>query len=466
MSNIYTKEQLEKRGWTDEKIKILLHNPYKEESKIGWNKKQIRKVEKYDEYINFTGEKKYLHRKEMILERQKDMTLHAIAELKSLEPTVDNHNCLIKNKESYKDKNGIFPMKIVHYPKDKEFDKHGTFKMFTDGCLKVVGNDTFVTCGGWIKNDKEEIVVEFAKELNAKEMNNAYDFEIFGIMTGISLARELDLKNIKCFTDSSGEAKILSMAIGGFTQDRMLDLPEIYLPIIENFKYLNAEIFFIPREYNQHADNLTKVHMNIHKENEKKVLNEQKKKIMDEGFSYTMGEKPVYFIHPKLETKPDFESLMENTKWSLYTTYDPSNKKYSNFLIDNKTQEFHLLSKVRRFDIVSRNYENLSAEDRKIKSSKPDSANLLNLMQCLDKLRDLKQLSIMNISSGFRATLENTVPIREKVKEEYFSFHREINYFDKIYTSDISPEIGRKIKKYISSTSAEEKKEKNQSLNL
>jgi ribonuclease HI len=462
MSNIYTKEQLEKRGWTDEKIEVLLYKPYTEGDKTGWNRKQIRKIEKYDEYINFTGAKDYLHRREMILERQQDMTLHAIAEFKNLEPTIDNHNCLIKNTDSYKDENGNFPMEIVHYTKDKDFDKHGTFKMFTDGCLKVVGNETFVTCGGWIKNSKEEIVVEFARELNAKEMNSAYDFEIFGIMTGIALAKELELKNIKCFTDSSGEAKILSLAIGGFTQDRMLDLPEVYLPVIENFKSLNAEIFFIPREYNQHADDLTKVHMNIHKENEKKVLNEQKQQIMAEGFSYTMGEKPVYFIHPKLEVTPDFESLKDNTKWSLYTTYDPNNKKYSNFLIDNKTQEFHLLSKVRKFDVVEHHYEGLTSEDRQNKNSTPDSANLFNLIECLQQLRDLKELSVMNISSGFRATLENIVPIREKTKEEYFAFHKEINNFDKIYTSDISPEIGRKIKKYLSSVAQEEKEQKKQ----
>lgn len=460
MSNIYTKEQLEKRGWTEEKIEVLLYKPYKEVDEIGWNRKQIRKIEKYDEYIKFTGEKNYLHRREMILERQQDMTLHAISEFKSLEPTIDNHNCLIKNKDLYKNEDGNFPMEIVHYTKDKNFDKYDTFKMFTDGCLKVVGNETFVTCGGWIKNSKEEIVVEFARELNAKEMNSAYDFEIFGIMTGIALAKELDLKNIKCFTDSSGEAKILSLAIGGFTQDRMLDLPEIYLPVIEDFKSLNAEIFFIPREYNQHADDLTKGHMNIHKENEKKVLNEQKQQILSEGFSYTMGDKPVYFIHPNLEAKPDYESLKDKTQWSLYTTYDPNHKKYTNFLIHNKTQEFHVLSKNRKFDVVEHHYENLNNEERQSKNSTPDSANLFNLMRCLEQLKDLKTLSVMNISSGFRATLENIVPIREKIKEEYFAFHRQLNEFDKIYSSDISPEIGRKIKKYLSSIAQEEKEQK------
>ena len=54
MSNIYTKEQLEKRGWTEEKIEVLLYKPYKEVDEIGWNRKQIRKIEKYDEYIKFT----------------------------------------------------------------------------------------------------------------------------------------------------------------------------------------------------------------------------------------------------------------------------------------------------------------------------------------------------------------------------------------------------------------------------
>lgn len=50
MSNIYTKEQL---------------------IKIGWNRKQIRKIEKYNEYINFTGTESYVEKKNQLLQGKK-----------------------------------------------------------------------------------------------------------------------------------------------------------------------------------------------------------------------------------------------------------------------------------------------------------------------------------------------------------------------------------------------------------
>lgn len=453
MSNIYTKEQLIKRGWNDEKIEVLLHKPYHETpEKIGWNRKQIRKIEKYDEYINFTGGEAYAERKDLIIARQKELTSQAIIDLKSIKPTTENHKCLISHVDDYRDENGVLPNELVHFPLGCEFEKDDSFKMFTDGCLKVVGTDTFVSCGGWIKNSNNEIVMEFAKEFDATLMNSAYDFEIFGISTGMNIVKELGLTKIKCYTDSSGEAKILSLAIGGFTQERMLDLPEIYLPLIEILKKLNAEIAFIPREYNEHADELTKIHMMAHREKEKKMLEEQKNQALKRGFDYDLSERTLYFIHPKIEVNTKFEEMQEKTQWILYGKYYKAAKKYYNFLINTQSEEFHVISKINKKTLGKFYGDEVSNKQKEHRLSNTDTAGLLNLSLCLDSLNDLKNISIANISAGFKVTLENIVPIREKFKPEYFEFHKKLNNFDKVFSGEIPINLQKKIDLFVNTS--------------
>ena len=231
MSDILTQEQLKKRGWNPEKIIFFLGSPYGDLIK-GWNKNKVKKVEKLREYHAFESIELYENKEKELILSQAQLTQDAISFLSGNKVTKNNHNCLLDNLQSYK-KDKRFIEEIIHFPQNQDFDKKDDFKLFTDGCLKVVGNKTFVSCAGWIQNSKGQVIAEFAKELDPEKMRNAYNFEIFGISFGLEVVKKLGLENIQCLTDSAGEAKIISEYLAGFTPNRVIEMPEIYNPVLK-----------------------------------------------------------------------------------------------------------------------------------------------------------------------------------------------------------------------------------------
>ena len=95
-------------------------------------------------------------------------------------------------------------------------------------------------------------------------------------------------------------------------------------------------------------------------------------------------------------------------------------------------------------EVSNRQKENMLASN--------DTAGLLNLSLCLESLQDLKSLSIANISIGFKVTLENTIPIREKLKPEYFQFHKKLNNFNKVFIGEIPIALQKKIDLFVNTS--------------
>jgi len=261
----------------------------------------------------------------------------------------------------------------------------------------------------------------------------------------LSIAKSLGLKNLQCYTDSSGEAKILALAKAGFSQERSIDLPQIYTPIIEDMKELNAQICYIPREYNSYADKLTKVHMIPYEEKANALKEQQQLAIKNGTFEYDYSNNNIYFYHPKIN-KVDYNP--DNAKWCLYS-YIPE-KIYYNFLINTQTNEYFLISKEDTKEQL-KVFKDLPDNERHAKSSSTDVKALLNLNRCLDQIKDMdiKDLTIRQISPGFNVILENIIPIKSNVKSEMYEFHKKANSFDNLYVSEIPKELVQEIKKHM-----------------
>ena len=466
MSDIFTQEQLNERGWDIGKIKFFLGSPYGNLIK-GWNKKKVKKVEKLREYHVFESIELYENKQKELISTQKQLTTDAISFLSSNKVTKNNHNCLLDNLENYK-KEGRFVEEIIHFPQKQQFDKKDEFKIFTDGCLKVVGNKTFVSCAGWIQNSKGEVVAEFAKELDPEKMRNAYNFEIFGISFGLEIVKKLGLENIHCLTDSSGEAQIISEYLAGFTPNRVLELPEIYTPVLKTLEEIKGKICFIPREFNSHADELTKIHMKFYKEQQKEKINQAKQKFIKNGFSYDFQKGTHYFIHEKSKNIANIKDLKDNlgsNKWAFYPLYRATNKSYYNFVINMETKDFHLISKVKR-EKITKLYKgwNLTSKEGRAKMSKVDSSSLLNLAENLKLLTDNKTIVVNHISPGFNAVLDNLTPIPEILKEEYFELHKSIKNFDKIIFAPLHADLLRRLNTFVTNQSVGDEILKNEKL--
>lgn len=405
MSDIFTQEQLlSKRGWDIGKIKFFLGSPYGNLIK-GWNQNKVKKIEKLREYHAFESIALYENTQKELILAQKQLTIEAVGFLSSNKVTKRNHNCLLDNLEKYKI-NNKFTEEIIHFPQDNNFDKKDEFKLFTDGCLKVVGNKTFVSCAGWIQNSKGQVIAEFAKELDPEKMRNAYNFEIFGISFGLEIVKKLGLENIQCLTDSSGEAKIISEYLAGFTPNRVLEMPEIYTPVLKTLEEIKGKICFIPREFNSHADELTKIHMNFYKELQKEKINKEKQEFINNGFSYDFQKGNHYFIHEKSENLENIKDLKDKSiQLAFYSLYRATDKSYYNFIINMETKEFHLISNIKR-ETVTQSYKEWNLTDKEVqaKMSKTDSSSLINLSNSLKLLAESKTIIVKHPSLKVEAS--------------------------------------------------------------
>lgn len=438
---LWKNSHLLERGWSEEKIDYFLRKNYG--NKHVWDAELIQKAEKKEKFINFAQIDDLLSTKEKYQEIQMAMTQEAITRIGERNPFYTNVNSLL-NVGSKAIKNDPLVGEIIHFPNGKDFSIEGKFYAYSDGCRKLVGKEEPITCAGWIENEKGEIIVEFAKDL--KQDDDRAAFEKAGIEKVIDIALDLGIKDLNVHTDNRGDAENI-----GFSRVNISEKKQKYLTLLsklDNFEHFS--ICHIPRDYNQHADALTKILLAPYEDKKIQSILESKQEFVWDN-PVVDRDKDIYFEHPKLKML-ETEELFQSAKWCLYSlnhTTKTHSANTHNFLINTKTHEFHLVSLVPRDSLYKDLLNQLPPEQKKTKVRRGDSENIYNMSVLLNQFVDLKNIAVHLPSAGFKVVVEKIKAIPSHMQEEFFLAHKAISQYENVSMGSIPPELLKNIKAYV-----------------
>lgn len=449
--NMLTRKELLERGWTKAKAHQFARKSHiqNENNEEVWDIEYVERIEKSLSFQKFTTEEEFNKRKEEVEKILKETTQSGIAHVQSLSLEFEKHDCLLKNKENYD------PFKPVFHLVKKDFvpDDNGSYSLFTDGCFKSIGNQSFACCAGWIlDNKKNEVVIEFSKtlELNPENIKGKGmpKFELMGIIEGVKAIAQLGLKNVQCYTDSISEAKTILSATKGISDKSFNNFTELYEPMVEILNKTNSSIGWLPREYNSHADELTKFPLNAWLENHNKTHVSQDH-IAEKGYVIDR-EKQVYFHQTKAKYIPYEESPIRFTIASVYYATEVGNnkiRKIVSLIHDKEGDSVTLLgANERDFSYID---DSLPNDIKQIKKVKPDGIILVNLSETIKKVQDIEELNIY-VPAGVAAVVQKFSPILPGLQEEFFEFHKAcVEFPGKINIVNLNDELRKRFNKFL-----------------
>lgn len=454
IGKLLTRKEIKKRGWTKEQMRYFTRKTHTrtESNEPAWQESYIENVEKSISFKNFTTCKDFYQRTEIIEKGLKVENKAGIERIKELAVEFEQHDCLLKNKDNYDNLKPIFHL----VKKDFSPDENGSYSLFTDGCFKNIGRNSFACCAGWIlDNSTNEIVVEFTKtvELNDKFKNGMPEFELRGIFEGVNVIKQLGLKNVQCFTDSAGEAKTILSALNNIGDSRISRNIELYEPIIETLKNSSSTIGWVPREYNHHADELTKIPLNAWMEHYSKVYLEHD--YMKETGYVVNRDKEIYFHQNNIQLK---ESAEANSRWKLLflkPDRDDKDKNISIVLYDAENKTIKLLEQKDRKEFQEFNINTSDSDEIiRLKKAKPDSAYIRNISATFEHIKDLSEVDI-SMPFGVLAVMKKLTPIPPALQEEYFEFHKFCKSLSgKVNATTLEPKVMKEITKLFEETFA------------
>lgn len=446
--DMWTKEKILKRGWTEDAIELIAGKKHglNYYGKEVWHMQFITNLEKGLSFKNFTTAEDFKQRV-LYVDRTLDQASKiGIEHVKGLGDEFEKHDCLIKNKDNYNLLKPVFHL----VKKDFAPDDNGSYSLFTDGSFKTMGKQGFASCAGWILDNKtQEIVVEFIKaiEITPENVDNREmpEFELIGISEGVKAIKQLGLKNVQCYTDSSGEAKTILSAIKNIGDKRVTENIDLYEPIIEILKASNSTIGWIPREYNSHADKLAKLSIKAWVEVYKKS-HVEKDHIAENGYVIDR-QKEIYFHNDKIEFK-DSEQLQ--SQWTVYSLIHHvfNEGKFAVSLIHDRENDSLSLLHSEKPDL-SYIDESLPEKIKNMKKTRPDAISLINICKAINMVKDLGDINVC-VPEGVIAVCNKLAPIPPNFQEEYYEFHRTYNEFPgKMTITNLDKNMQKKIQNFL-----------------
>lgn len=139
------------------------------------------------------------------------------------------------------------------FKEDKKLrEQLSEFNLFCDGSVKEKIGKTKI--GGYIAT-KKDIVKTFSQNLDNKRYHDVNETEMYAIYHGLCLAKELNISQIKVFSDSSVAIEKIALFLQG---QKINEKYTQVLSLIENkIQGLNIQFHHITRRYNKYADYLT-----------------------------------------------------------------------------------------------------------------------------------------------------------------------------------------------------------------
>lgn len=431
MSNL-NKDDLYNRGWTDDKVKYLLNSPYILKDNIPlWESYVVERIENTISYKNFIDAESYCRALNFINTNMLSKTDAAINKVNELNVNYKHPDNLLSNLDKYDSM-----ANIVHFPiKNFKSSPDKSYSLFTDGCFKNIGKEAFSTCAGWIlENETQTIIAEFSSTiaLDENKTRSMPEFELIGIYEGVKIINQLGLKNVQCYTDSVGEANMIFSALNGIGEKRIQSNSHLYDSIIDTLSHSNSTISWIPRDYNIHADKLTKIHLHTWYENYKKEYIEKDyfakngyvvNKDIDIFFHNTPNiideDNPLTLFNIKAGKDEDdcFVTLV-NVRGIKHKVKDVVNLLCIHNGEDNSLDIIHHQSKDDFLEMQSIGNKKMSIS----------GAVVMNFVMGLKILKDCPNLNI-EVTNGMYAIMKNLAPISNVLQEEYFELHKAIQEF-------------------------------------
>lgn len=412
-------EILERDNWTEEKIDNILCRPYlSKDGHPSWEYQNVLRVENYLSFKNFKNTQDY---KDLLAQIDLDMEFNinqAQIDVPKLNASFnkDDKSGLMQNLDEY-------PSHLETIERIKEgfvYDSSKTYSLFTDGCFKIMGKESFASCAGWIlENETNKIVAEFSKSvpLDKNKTREMPEFELSGIFAGVKLIEKLGLKNVNCYTDSVGEAKTIYAAILGVGDKRFYSNARMYDQILSIMLESNSKITWVPRGLNSHADALTKIPMN-------EWLKMFKQKTIEVDYFKKNG----YKLNPNIDIyfsgvdKDSFDNL-ENSPVSI-TSIRCSRQEGSKpinllCLKDVRSGKIQIIH-----EQTAKDYQELGITERLLLGADA----IVNTVKALRLLKDYPEITL-DVNQGMFAVLKNLAPIKAVLQEEYFELHKAMQEF-------------------------------------
>lgn len=431
MKLIEKKDVLEREGWTEEKIDFFLGSPLYLTEGNGYVLSKVIRTESSSIFEKFTTLEEAKKIKDGVEVYFIENTNEAVAKFIDNKPSV-KENSLLGNLEKYK-QNGKLQKEIIHWIKKGSINLNDKYELFTDGSLKVEGGKNIIGSSGWIRNQNGEVILEFAKNVDASSISSSYDFEIYGLEMGIKIIQSLGIKNVNIYSDSSGEMKTLSFMKEGFLTERMVDLAEVYLPLEKILKNVNVKFSYIPRDLNFHADNLSKIYNEEYKQELKEKLESQKEK----GFNYE-SEDHQYYTNKKIKI------IEEKNSKGIAFVQRYIEKRFYQFYINLENEEI-LSYKISNIKDVREKFKDLKISEEK---SGMDSLSIALLTEELLNHPNEK-INVVYPSLGIKCRVENITMIDPAWHKDYISLDKAINQLDEINFMPLSDSLMKMTKKWI-----------------
>lgn len=349
------------------------------------------------------------------------------------ESTVDFSQSVLKNLDLYK-KEGKLSPQIYHWIKKEKIVKEKSYKIYVNMSM-TLDFPRIVAIGGWIANEKNEVLLEFSE--NMKNIDESYinAIEKNAVIYAMDIMKELNIKKYNLYTSSYSVPFILyknqEFIKRGLSITKEYELIEHRLKENKN----NINIYSTPKNYNTHSDKLAKLYVNELKEQNNKEIEElrnlghvQLEDIDDEQ----------YFIHQHVKNK---DSYSENEE-ILVMEYSPTHKAYRNYFINATTHKITPLSmnslSYMKAYVESYDFSSEEAINRTINNW----GTVYNMLAVLEKLQDTHpNLTLAYPNKGIEAVLKNIVKVKENRLEEYLHIFDIADEFKQLNFVSLSPEL-------------------------
>ena len=256
MNNTIIKNELLNRGWSEDQV-VFFDILFKEnypldfiilQEKENWFNSKINNFENKENFI-----KNYIY-------FQKERLFSTVPIINRKESLLDTVNDLLKNNESESE--------FIKLHVDK-FDSNMHFELFIDGSSKQQDDKNFTCVAGWIRDEKGNPIIEFSKLLE----NETKNFEIEAINYGIEILKSLNITNVTLYSDSFTEILLSYLNLYNFHNNRFItnETKDLYNNVKKFHRENKVNLQYIPREFNHHADNLSKIFRNYY-ENKVKII--------------------------------------------------------------------------------------------------------------------------------------------------------------------------------------------------
>ena len=428
---LISKQDLLKRdNWNEEKINSFLGKELHLAEGDGYILSKVMRTEKSKIFHEFKTGDDLKQIKENIEKITIENTETAIARFSNNIPIV-TENSILNNLEKYKNKEtGNLEKEIFHWIKKENINLEETYDLFTDGSLKIDGGKNIIGCAGWLKNQNGDVILEFVKNIDSNNINSSYDFEIYGLEMGMKIVESLGIKKLNVYSDSISEMRGLTFIQNGFIIDRMTDIPEIYFPIRSHIEKIDVKFSYIPRDYNSHADSLSKVYCNEYKDVLKNILEEQKKKGYDANI-----DSPQYYTNSKIENLPELK------KEGILFVQRYLEKRLYQFSIDMSNKEILSVNVLPLKETRKKLFEEkmIFKDD----SSGLDSVQLALLTKEINESyeRGNKTINVTSPSLGIKCRIDNIIMVTNDWKENYLNLDKAINKMEKVTFLPLTNEL-------------------------